>query len=113
MKGSGKALVSFEEGGHPNDALITGFSDGILRFVAQRGAANKQLEYVERIDQAKKLRKPLSHKSNNNKKKQEEEEEMVVEKKKEEEEEERKGKGKLRNKWLFQCAVGSLSWCSF
>jgi hypothetical protein len=33
---------------HPNDILITGFSDSILRFIAERGD-NNQLQYVENI----------------------------------------------------------------
>ncbi|ELR16276.1 TROVE domain containing protein [Acanthamoeba castellanii str. Neff] len=53
--GSGSALVEVSEGKHPNDMLISGFSDGILKFIAQRGATNKQLEYVESIGQAKRL----------------------------------------------------------
>jgi hypothetical protein len=35
---------------HPNDVQIAGFSDAILRFVAQRGDAS-QLQHVENIDQ--------------------------------------------------------------
>lgn len=41
---------------HPNDVMITGFSDSILRFIAERGDTN-QLQYVEHIDEAKKLPK--------------------------------------------------------
>eukprot|EP01116_Phalansterium_solitarium_P003945 TRINITY_DN1478_c0_g2_i3.p1 TRINITY_DN1478_c0_g2~~TRINITY_DN1478_c0_g2_i3.p1 ORF type:complete len:2362 (+),score=859.43 TRINITY_DN1478_c0_g2_i3:58-7143(+) len=39
---------------HPNDVLISGFSDSILRFIAERGDS-EQLAYVERIDTTKKL----------------------------------------------------------
>eukprot|EP01114_Cavostelium_apophysatum_P022723 TRINITY_DN831_c0_g1_i3.p1 TRINITY_DN831_c0_g1~~TRINITY_DN831_c0_g1_i3.p1 ORF type:complete len:1975 (+),score=566.67 TRINITY_DN831_c0_g1_i3:1485-7409(+) len=39
---------------HPNDVLISGFSDSILRFIAERGD-NNQLQYVENIDVAKKV----------------------------------------------------------
>lgn len=53
--GSGSSLVEVSEGKHPNDMLISGFSDGILKFIAQRGAANKQLEYVENIGKTKRL----------------------------------------------------------
>ena len=43
--------------GHPNDVFITGFSDAILRFVAERGPA--QLDYVDSIDEAKGVPKEL------------------------------------------------------
>eukprot|EP00736_Rhodelphis_marinus_P012724 Rmarinus@m.8896 len=36
---------------HPNDVMVTGYSDQILRFVAER--AESQLSYVQRIDQIK------------------------------------------------------------
>ena len=35
---------------HANDVQIAGFSDAILRFIAQRGDAT-QLQHVENIDQ--------------------------------------------------------------
>jgi hypothetical protein len=35
-----------------NDVAISGFSDSILRFIAQRGDAT-QLQHVEQIDRAK------------------------------------------------------------
>lgn len=41
---------------HPNDVMITGFSDSILRFIAERGDTN-QLQYVEHIDEAKRIPK--------------------------------------------------------
>eukprot|EP01113_Clastostelium_recurvatum_P018405 TRINITY_DN2169_c0_g1_i12.p1 TRINITY_DN2169_c0_g1~~TRINITY_DN2169_c0_g1_i12.p1 ORF type:complete len:2586 (+),score=522.10 TRINITY_DN2169_c0_g1_i12:146-7903(+) len=41
---------------HPNDIAISGFSDSILRFIAERGDSN-QLQHVEHIDIAKKLPK--------------------------------------------------------
>lgn len=52
--GAGKSLVACEEGGSPNDVLITGFSDHVLRFIAERGN-DKQLEYVRNIDKSKKI----------------------------------------------------------
>lgn len=42
---------------HPNDVMITGFSDAILRFVAERGGGGP-LAYVERIDEVKKIDTP-------------------------------------------------------
>ncbi|KAH3757178.1 telomerase protein component 1 [Pelomyxa schiedti] len=39
---------------HPNDILVSGFSDAILRFIAERGDTN-QLQYVEHIDIAHNL----------------------------------------------------------
>lgn len=39
---------------HPNDVLISGFSDAILRFVAERGDGN-QLDYIQSIDVVKDL----------------------------------------------------------
>jgi len=52
--GAGKSLVSCTEGGSPNDVLITGFSDHVLRFIAERGN-DKQLEYVRGIDRTKRI----------------------------------------------------------
>ena len=43
--------------GHENDVHIAGFSDQILRFVAERGSAG-QLVHVEKIDEAYNL-KPM------------------------------------------------------
>jgi len=42
---------------HPNDVVITGFSDAILKYVAERGDAN-QLHSIEHIDEAKGIRDP-------------------------------------------------------
>lgn len=39
---------------HPNDILVSGFSDAILKYVAERGDGN-QLEYIQHIDEAKNL----------------------------------------------------------
>src|SRR3990167_9686972 len=39
---------------HPNDILVSGFSDAILKYVAERGDGN-QLEYIQHIDVAKNL----------------------------------------------------------
>eukprot|EP01127_Copromyxa_protea_P014003 TRINITY_DN3838_c0_g2_i1.p1 TRINITY_DN3838_c0_g2~~TRINITY_DN3838_c0_g2_i1.p1 ORF type:complete len:2315 (-),score=541.03 TRINITY_DN3838_c0_g2_i1:41-6064(-) len=55
LSGSGKAAIGQDEK-HPNDIQITGFSDQILRFIAERGDTN-QLQYVEHIDEAKRLNK--------------------------------------------------------
>lgn len=55
LSGSGKAAIGQDEK-HSNDIQITGFSDQILRFIAERGDTN-QLQYVEHIDEAKRLNK--------------------------------------------------------
>eukprot|EP01090_Pellita_catalonica_P022069 TRINITY_DN8444_c0_g1_i1.p1 TRINITY_DN8444_c0_g1~~TRINITY_DN8444_c0_g1_i1.p1 ORF type:complete len:910 (+),score=188.39 TRINITY_DN8444_c0_g1_i1:83-2812(+) len=44
---------------HPNDVMISGFSDSILKYIAERGDSN-QLHYIDHIDQAKNIKKPLS-----------------------------------------------------
>eukprot|EP01129_Flabellula_baltica_P005804 TRINITY_DN2127_c0_g1_i1.p1 TRINITY_DN2127_c0_g1~~TRINITY_DN2127_c0_g1_i1.p1 ORF type:complete len:2266 (+),score=515.97 TRINITY_DN2127_c0_g1_i1:47-6844(+) len=53
LSGSGRATLGSDEA-HPNDIMITGFSDQILRFIAERGDET-QLQYVEHIDIAKKI----------------------------------------------------------
>jgi len=54
LNGSGKSLVNLDEGEkHPNDILITGWSDQILRYIAERGTS--QLDIVEKIDVTKGL----------------------------------------------------------
>jgi len=53
LSGSGRSAIGSDEK-HPHDIQITGFSDQILRFIAERGDTN-QLQYVEHIDEAKKL----------------------------------------------------------
>ena len=55
--GSGKSLMRVEQGvdggaRDPNNVWVTGYSDSIFRFLADRGT---QLEYVERIDEEKGL----------------------------------------------------------
>jgi len=55
LSGSGRSAIGTDEK-HPHDIQITGFSDQILRFIAERGDTN-QLQYVEHIDEAKKLNK--------------------------------------------------------
>ena len=55
LSGKGNSILDGNEA-HPNDVMITGFSDSILRFIAERGDTN-QLQYVEHIDEAKKLPK--------------------------------------------------------
>jgi telomerase protein component 1 len=51
LSGSGRANIGQDQA-HPYDIQITGFSDQILRFIAERGD-NNQLQYVEHIDEAK------------------------------------------------------------
>ncbi len=50
LSGSGRAMVADDEA-NPNNIAITGFSEQILRFIAERGD-NNQLNYVEHIDEA-------------------------------------------------------------
>jgi len=54
LYGQGRSIVDVIPGNHDNDVLITGFSDHILRFIAERGNL-KQLEHVKNIDKIKKL----------------------------------------------------------
>jgi len=49
--GNGKSIVDINTD-HPKNVLITGFSDNILKFIAERGT-QKQLEYVMKIDEIK------------------------------------------------------------
>eukprot|EP01125_Pyxidicula_operculata_P019184 TRINITY_DN693_c0_g1_i1.p1 TRINITY_DN693_c0_g1~~TRINITY_DN693_c0_g1_i1.p1 ORF type:complete len:2289 (+),score=635.01 TRINITY_DN693_c0_g1_i1:128-6994(+) len=58
LSGSGRSSISTEDK-NPNDVMITGFSDQILRFIAERGDMN-QVQYVEHIDEAKGLNKQVS-----------------------------------------------------
>ena len=51
---AGNAGVSSEESDHLNNVALTGFSDSILRFVAERGEG--QLEYIDRIKEVKGLK---------------------------------------------------------
>jgi telomerase protein component 1 len=53
LSGTGRANIGQDEA-HPYDIQITGFSEQILRFIAERGD-NNQLQYVEHIDEAKKI----------------------------------------------------------
>jgi len=56
----GSSAKSMEETGnrHPNDILISGFSDAILRYIAERGDSN-QLHYIEHIDKEKNIKNPV------------------------------------------------------
>jgi len=54
--GSGKSIVDINTD-NPKEILITGFSDNILRFIAEKGN-QKQLDYVRSIDEIKKLGQP-------------------------------------------------------
>eukprot|EP01115_Flamella_aegyptia_P007180 TRINITY_DN29901_c0_g1_i1.p1 TRINITY_DN29901_c0_g1~~TRINITY_DN29901_c0_g1_i1.p1 ORF type:complete len:658 (+),score=296.62 TRINITY_DN29901_c0_g1_i1:99-2072(+) len=56
LYGSGRSIVDVNTN-DPKNVLITGFSDNILRFIAESGD-KKQLEYVRTIDEVKKLNKP-------------------------------------------------------
>jgi len=56
LYGNGKSIVDINIDS-PNDVLITGFSDNILRFISERGN-QKQLDYVLNIDKTKGLNKP-------------------------------------------------------
>ena len=55
LSGRGVSVMGQDDQRHPNDILITGFSDSILRFIAERGD-NDQLQYVENIDLTYNLR---------------------------------------------------------
>jgi telomerase protein component 1 len=57
LYGSGKSIVEIDNKSNPLNVLITGFSDNILRYIAERGN-QKQLEYVENIDKTKKIGEP-------------------------------------------------------
>ncbi len=49
---TGRSIDQPAEDKHPNDVLISGFSDAILRYIAERGDSN-QLHYIDHIDQEK------------------------------------------------------------
>ena len=57
LTGKGATSGNEENKKHINDVYISGFSDSILRFIAERGDTD-QLQYVENIDVARKLRNP-------------------------------------------------------
>eukprot|EP01130_Rhizamoeba_saxonica_P017056 TRINITY_DN8098_c0_g1_i1.p1 TRINITY_DN8098_c0_g1~~TRINITY_DN8098_c0_g1_i1.p1 ORF type:complete len:2262 (-),score=513.74 TRINITY_DN8098_c0_g1_i1:41-6826(-) len=59
LSGSGRSTIGTGSQS-PNDIMITGFSDQILRFIAERGDST-QLQYVEHIDEAKKIKNPTKH----------------------------------------------------
>lgn len=63
LYGNGKSIVDVNTE-NPKEILITGFSDNILRFIAERGN-RAQLDYVEKIDQLK-LKKLSSKKTPQN-----------------------------------------------
>jgi hypothetical protein len=61
LYGNGKSIVDVNID-NPKNVLVTGFSDNVLRFIAERGT-EKQLEYVMNIDKTKKLdRQKKEHK---------------------------------------------------
>jgi telomerase protein component 1 len=72
LYGNGKSIVDINVQ-NPKNVLITGFSDNILRYIAERGG-NKQLEYVMKIDEIK-LNKKKERKPKIEKKKQGKQEE--------------------------------------
>ena len=53
---SGRGGVASKEAKHPNDVTIAGFSDAILRYVAERGDGT-MLSYIQHIDDIKNLNK--------------------------------------------------------
>lgn len=57
LYGSGKSIVEINNRDNPLNVLITGFSDNILKYIAERGN-QKQLQYVENIDKTKKIGEP-------------------------------------------------------
>ena len=60
LSGSGKASIGSSER-NPNNIMIAGFSEQILRFIAERGG-DGQLQYVENIDEAKGINAKLEAK---------------------------------------------------
>jgi len=62
LYGNGKSIIDVNSD-DPKNVLITGFSDNILRFISERGG-NKQLDYVLKIDEVKKLNKVKGEKKN-------------------------------------------------
>jgi len=62
--GNGASIVDVNAD-NPLEILITGFSDNILRFIAEKGN-HKQLEYVENIDKTKFQRKKAKNGNNSN-----------------------------------------------
>lgn len=57
LSGSGKASIGASDS-NPNNIMISGFSEQILRFIAERGG-DGQLQYVQNIDEAKGINKKL------------------------------------------------------
>ena len=66
LSGSGRANIGQDEA-HPYDIQITGFSEQILRFIAERGD-NNQLQYVKKKLRCK-ISKPKKKKKKKKKKK--------------------------------------------
>jgi telomerase protein component 1 len=60
LSGSGKASIG-ASARNPNDIMISGFSEQILRFIAERGG-DGQLQYVQNIDEAKGINAKLEAK---------------------------------------------------
>eukprot|EP01089_Gocevia_fonbrunei_P021021 TRINITY_DN7989_c0_g1_i1.p1 TRINITY_DN7989_c0_g1~~TRINITY_DN7989_c0_g1_i1.p1 ORF type:complete len:1161 (+),score=299.65 TRINITY_DN7989_c0_g1_i1:106-3588(+) len=63
------APTSIQKGGDEglqteNDVSISGFSDAILKYIAERGD-NNQLHYIEHIDQSKNIKNPLNSSDRN------------------------------------------------
>jgi hypothetical protein len=64
--GTGTSVVSTNEGeSHPNDVLVTGFSDSILKFIAER-SNQAQIRYVQNIDKKKNIVPPVRLASSKN-----------------------------------------------
>ncbi len=62
LVGSGGASLSDN---HPLDFLVSGFSDKILQFVAQRGGEG-ELQYIQRIDEVKRISGATDNRNNKN-----------------------------------------------
>lgn len=60
LSGSGKSSIGASDS-HPNNIMISGFSEQILRFIAERGG-DGQLQYVANIDEAKGINAKLEEK---------------------------------------------------
>lgn len=60
LSGAGKSSIGASDS-HPNNIMISGFSEQILRFIAERGG-DGQLQYVANIDEAKGINAKLEEK---------------------------------------------------
>ncbi|KAK5582092.1 hypothetical protein RB653_003675 [Dictyostelium firmibasis] len=55
LSGKQSPQTTSDETRHQNDVYISGFSESILKFIAERGGADQQLQYIEKIDEIKRI----------------------------------------------------------